>query len=127
MVEHWSRKPGVMGSTPIGGIFSISSNQTVLCAIKCYSQLTGFEPVRAEPIGFQVQRLNHSATTADPCSLLPSTGKIIFILYLFERKKLWRCGGLNPGPFTCKANALPLSYIPSHAIHTKISIGISQY
>ena len=27
-------------------------------------------------------------------------------------KKTWRCGGLNPGPFTCKANALPLSYIP---------------
>ena len=25
---------------------------------------------------------------------------------------MWRCGGLNPGPFTCKANALPLSYIP---------------
>ena len=24
----------------------------------------GFEPARAEPIGFQVQRLNHSATTA---------------------------------------------------------------
>ena len=30
---------------------------------KC-SQLAGFEPTRAEPIGFQVQRLNHSATTA---------------------------------------------------------------
>ena len=28
------------------------------------SQLAGFEPTRAEPIGFQVQRLNHSATTA---------------------------------------------------------------
>ena len=27
-------------------------------------QLTGYEPVRAVPIGFQVQRLNHSATTA---------------------------------------------------------------
>ena len=27
-------------------------------------------------------------------------------------KKVWRCGGSNPGPFTCKANALPLSYIP---------------
>ena len=25
---------------------------------------------------------------------------------------MWRCGGSNPGPFTCKANALPLSYIP---------------
>ena len=27
---------------------------------------------------------------------------------------MWRCGGLNPGPFTCKANALPLSYIPDN-------------
>ena len=27
-------------------------------------------------------------------------------------QKEWRCGGSNPGPFTCKANALPLSYIP---------------
>ena len=34
--------------------------------------------------------------------------KIVHIYF----EKLWRCGGLNPGPFTCKANALPLSYIP---------------
>ncbi len=27
-------------------------------------QWTGFEPARGVPIGFQVQRLNHSATTA---------------------------------------------------------------
>ena len=26
--------------------------------------MAGFEPTRVEPIGFQVQRLNHSATTA---------------------------------------------------------------
>ena len=25
----------------------------------------------------------------------------------------WRCRGSNPGPFTCKANALPLSHIPN--------------
>ena len=30
--------------------------------------------------------------------------------------KLWRYGGSNPRPFTCKANALPLSYIPSWRI-----------
>ena len=38
----------------------------------------------------------------------------------------WRCWGLNPGPHTCEARALPLSYIPtfsfrmfsgSHRIH----------
>ena len=31
---------------------------------KNLSQLAGFEPTRAEPIGFQVQRLSHPATTA---------------------------------------------------------------
>ena len=31
---------------------------------KYISQLAGFEPTRAEPIGFQVQRLNHSAKSA---------------------------------------------------------------
>ena len=25
----------------------------------------------------------------------------------------WRRGGSNPRPFTCEANALPLSYIPT--------------
>ena len=29
-----------------------------------FSQAVGFEPARGIPIGFQVQRLNHSATTA---------------------------------------------------------------
>ncbi len=29
-----------------------------------FPQSAGFEPARAEPIGFRVQRLNHSATTA---------------------------------------------------------------
>ena len=28
------------------------------------------------------------------------------------KKIKWRCRGSNPRPFTCKANALPLSYIP---------------
>ena len=28
------------------------------------AQSAGFEPARETPIGFQVQRLNHSATTA---------------------------------------------------------------
>ena len=29
-------------------------------------------------------------------------------------KDNWRCRGSNPGPHTCKACALPLSYIPWH-------------
>ena len=40
-------------------------------AIANVPQPTGFEPVRAEPNGFRVHRLNHSATTA-----LPSDGKV---------------------------------------------------
>ena len=31
----------------------------------------------------------------------------------FQGRKAWRCWGLNPGPLTCEASALPLSYIPS--------------
>ena len=72
---------------------------------KICPQLAGFEPTRAEPIGFQVQRLNHSATTAQ--SNCQATGYGVC-----NEKNQWRCGGSNPGPFTCKANALPLSYIP---------------
>ena len=34
----------------------------------------------------------------------------------------WRCRGLNPGPFTCKANALPLRYIPLMEIKQQISL-----
>ena len=30
-----------------------------------------------------------------------------------QRNPVWRCRGSNPGPFTCEANALPLSHIPS--------------
>ncbi len=35
-------------------------------------------------------------------------------IILSEFVKVWRCRGSNPGPFTCKANALPLSYIPRY-------------
>ena len=31
---------------------------------------------------------------------------------MLKKNPFWRCRGLNPGPFTCKANALPLRYIP---------------
>lgn len=35
------------------------------------------------------------------------------------KKESWRCRGSNPGPFTCKANALPLSYIPSDLVNVQ--------
>ena len=37
--------------------------------IEKFSQSTGLEPARGDPIGFQVQRLNHSATTASDIPL----------------------------------------------------------
>ena len=36
---------------------------------KSISQPAGFEPARGNPIGFQVQRLNHSATNAHKFAL----------------------------------------------------------
>ena len=30
---------------------------------------------------------------------------------VMEKKVKWRCRGSNPGPFTCKVNAVPLSCI----------------
>ena len=36
----------------------------------------------------------------------------VILTEMVERCKNWRCRGSNPGPFTCKANALPLSHIP---------------
>ena len=69
-----------------------------------------------------------ATTTTDELNLIvcPNTYEIVFLFYLFpknsfrinknksyqKRKNNWRCRGSNPGPFTCKANALPLSYIP---------------
>ena len=81
MVEHQSRKLGVVGSNPIGGIYilaTVMNNKK-----KRFSQLAGFEPTRAEPIGFQVQRLNHSATTAPVNKILKSEKTLLlFISYL---------------------------------------------
>ena len=38
-----------------------------------------------------------------------------------HHKTCWRCRGLNPGPHTCKACALPLSYIPPFTVRIKIA------
>ena len=39
---------------------------------------------------------------------------------MLKKNPHWRCRGLNPGPFTCKANALPLRYIPFLIKHVRI-------
>ena len=60
---------------------------------------------------FQKIRMNHSKT------------KVIKILNTLKKVTTrWRCRGLNPGPFTCKANALPLRYIPLIEIKQQISL-----
>ena len=49
-----------------------------------------------------------------PCQ---SSKVLKFTFYFFKYKiSYWRYRVSNPGPFTCKANALPLSYIPSWII-----------
>ena len=109
-------------------------NKRVILALagKSISQLAGFEPTRAEPIGFQVQRLNHSATTAHcPRSLHRHDLFARSLAYWFAKaspiavQKSWRCGGSNPRPFTCKANALPLSYIPSLMKRTTFGVAVT--
>ena len=43
---------------------------------KSFSQSTGFEPVRGDPNGFLVHRLNHSATIALPLVTLISLHRL---------------------------------------------------
>lgn len=43
-------------------------------SVKQYSLRAGFEPAREDPIGFQVQRLNHSAITARNLKTASSIG-----------------------------------------------------
>ena len=43
------------------------------------------------------------------------------------RTKVWRYGGSNPRPFTCKANALPLSYIPETWLHNGCELSVWIY
>ena len=38
----------------------------------------------------------------------------------YRKKETCRCRGLNPGPFTCKANTLPLRYIPFLVMEDRI-------
>ena len=99
VVEHWSRKPGVMGSIPIGGIFYFKQIFILYSSKGCRSW-QGSNLRGQSPLDFK----SNALTTRPQLPRLipaPNTGQ-----------KVWRCGGSNPGPFTCKANALPLSYIP---------------
>ena len=103
VVEHWSRKPGVMGSIPIGGIFC--PNETPRNKVHKYIEFckTDFRSWQGSNLrGQSPLDFKSNALTTRP-QLLP----------------LWRCGVSNPRPFTCKANALPLSYIPC-LIHMSI-------
>ena len=94
MVEHQSRKLGVVGSNPTGGniCFDCGKGQKL-------SQLAGFEPTRAEPIGFQVQRLNHSATTAGQ---------------LREQQKKMEMRGIEPRAFHMQSERSTTELHPLH-------------
>ena len=52
--------------------------------MKSYAQSAGFEPARAEPNGFLVHRLNHSATTAAMKLGILNIGAITDISFLTE-------------------------------------------
>ncbi len=49
-----------------------------------FSLRAGFEPARGDPIGFQVQRLNHSAIAAPELHLLTSS----FVIDMPEQQLL---------------------------------------
>ena len=63
----------------------------------------GFEPARGDPIGFQVQRLNHSAITAKSgnimCGIVPRKykgKKLSTVCILVTRNRVWPSGKANP-------------------------------
>ena len=63
---------------------------------KIFTQPTGFEPVRAEPNGFRVHRLNHSATTAVPSTVWAKVveveEKLFAAIKVFHTVSFWtRC------------------------------------
>ena len=39
-------------------------------------------------------------------------------------KTFWRCRGSNPGPHTCKACALPLSYTPPGIVYCNTTLNV---
>ena len=69
---------------------------------KNLSQLAGFEPTRAEPIGFQVQRLNHSATTAP-----------------FETRLKMEMRGIEPRAFHMQSERSTTELHPLHVVRLR--------
>ena len=92
VVEHQSRKLGVVGSSPTGG--------------KLYAEWVKVLPKFRSWQGSNLRGQSPLDFKSNALTTRPQ------LLDNYEATKKWRCGGSNPGPFTCKANALPLSYIP---------------
>ena len=67
----------------------------------------GFEPARGDPIGFQVQRLNHSAITAD------AGGGVNFILITLRTKMAATMSMAAVPPAHTGIAPLPLAFIPA--------------
>ena len=74
--------------------------------------VVGFEPTPPWRLVPKTSALDHSATLP----ILVKRGKKCIIIIILVEKNYWRCGESNPGPFTCEANALPLSYIPTNEL-----------
>ena len=70
----------------------------------------GFEPARGDPIGFQVQRLNHSAITAAFSFLSIFKESFLSLYYLSCRKHNLGNNSKNEGNFgRVGSNDLPLT------------------
>ena len=48
----------------------------------------------------------------------------IMLLKKIKTDSIWRCWVSNPGPSACKADALPLSYIPCLAVKAHIELSM---
>ena len=75
----------------------------------------GFEPARAEPIGFQVQHLNHSVTLS--CAAVVRA--VVFLLTLCRKQEAkMRRPGIEPGPPAWKAGIITIR-LTAHTVQCR--------
>ena len=74
---------------------SLTQEVGIFCRKNDISLRAGFEPAREDPIGFQVQRLNHSAITALECNMLQNDLVIVNASAEFNKSQQNTvCGGV---------------------------------
>ena len=64
-------------------------------------------------LSWRVLRVMKSKECTTETNVLGSCEQAISKRRKYNSSHSWRCRGLNPGPRTCEARALPLSYTPS--------------